>query len=112
LRYYDIPPIDRKEAETCLVSGSIEDICRALISLAHHDPDWQWVQQKCFEFIRHRDKEIRANAALCLGHLARIHRKLDKQRAISTLRKMLSDPELAGRAQDVLDDIEMYLRSK
>jgi hypothetical protein len=34
------------------------------------------------------------------------------QRAISTLREMLSDPELAGRAQDALDDIETFLGSK
>jgi len=112
LRYHDVPPIDRKEAETRLAPGSSEGLCHALISLAYHDPDGQWVEKKCYAFIRRRDKEIQATAALDLEHLARIHSKLDKQRVISTLREMLSDPELAGRAQDALDDIETFLGSK
>jgi hypothetical protein len=44
-----------------------------------------------------------------LGHLARIHGQLDLERVEPRLRELRADPEVAGSAEDALDDIERFM---
>jgi hypothetical protein len=55
------------------------------------------------------DAGIRATAALCIGHVARIHRVLDLDRVLPALQRLQSDPEVGWRVADVIDDIESFL---
>lgn len=81
----------------------------ALLSLAFHDPDWRWVQEQCLHYAKHRSVAVRGQAALCLGHLARIHRALDLKVAMPVLRELASKPETRGQAADALSDIEIFI---
>jgi hypothetical protein len=110
VRFHDVRPIDRAEAEAAFESGDTAAVNRALVSVAYHDPDWRWVQDVCLRFLEHDDAAVKGLAATCLGHLARIHRQLDRERVIHRLEALSDDPELRGRAEDALDDIEHYLR--
>lgn len=108
--YADPPPITRGAAQRAFASTDAREICGALVSATFSDPDWRWVEWKCLEFCRHANPEIRGLAATCLGHLARIHGQLSLDKVKPCLQDLRSDPEVAGRAEDALDDIEMYLR--
>lgn len=110
--YKEILPITREEAEISFSSGNLQEICDALVRLTYHDPDWRWVQEQCLHFGKHPQSEIRGLAATCIGHLARIHGVLDMQSVRPLLDELLKDPEVSGRAQDALDDIEVYLLHK
>lgn len=109
--YKDVLPITRQEAEAIFSSGNPEEICDALVRLTYHDPDWVWVQAQCLRFGKYPQSEIRGLAATCIGHLARIHGVIDME-SVRLLDGLLKDPEVSGRAQDALDDIEVYLRRK
>ncbi|WP_127166757.1 hypothetical protein [Xanthomonas euvesicatoria] len=84
-------------------------ICKELVSAAFNDQDWKWVQEKCLIFLNDKNSDIRGVAATCLGHIARIHRKIEKDKVIGALRSRLHDPVISGRVEDALNDIEMFL---
>ena len=62
-----------------------------------------------FIFFHSPDAQLSGLAARCLGHLARIHRKLDKEKIVHALTLRQNTPEISGRIQDALDDIEMFV---
>ncbi len=111
MKYHDPQPISRTEAEAALKSGDADTICDTLVRLAYHDPDWQWVQNRCLNFIKHPNADVRGLAATCLGHLARIHGELDLAIVKPTLLALKNDPEVSGYAESALDDIQMYLEN-
>ncbi len=106
--YQEPERISREKAERILSSGSPTEICDALVGLAYHEPDWRWVQGQCLRFLGHPDEQVRGLAATCLGHVARIHGRVDKQLVVPALQRLLTDPEIGGRAEDALGDIRMF----
>ncbi len=106
------PEMDRNVTIRILSQGTNEEICDALVSLALHDEDWKWSQDQCLFFLDHSAPDVRAVAASCLGHIARIHRQLDRDIVESSLEKHLSDENIAGNVQDALDDIQIFLGNK
>ncbi|WP_207513112.1 hypothetical protein [Longitalea luteola] len=106
--YNDIP-LDKELAEKIFASKDVKNICHALVAIALNEQDWKWVQDKCLYFFMSNNSEISGLAATCLGHVARIHGKLEKDKVISILRTRLNEPEIAGIG-DALDDIEMFIK--
>lgn len=108
-KFHEAPQILRIDALKAFASGESEQICKALVSVAFHENDWRWVQEKCLEFLASDDADISGLAATCLGHIARIHRSLDKERVMTALTQRLGDSRIAGRIEDALDDIMCFL---
>jgi hypothetical protein len=107
--YESVARITREHAIDLLTSGTSEQRTTALLSLAHFDSDWQWVQEQCLTLLTDPDAAIRGTAALCLGHVARIHGELDLARVLPALRRLAEDPAVAGRVNDAIDDIETFI---
>jgi hypothetical protein len=108
--YHEIIPITREEAEIALLSNDPSVICEALLRSAYYDQDWLWVQSKCLQFVQHQNKDVRCLAVICLGHLARIHGALDTKKVVPILENLRDDPDIAGKVDDVLDDIQIFVR--
>lgn len=109
MQYHSVDPISQTEAEDMLNSGNSVQIVDALLRSAFHDPDWHWVQTQALEYVHHASLEVQLMAVLCFGHLARIHGTLDLDLVMPVLRKLADDPQLSGRVEDVLDDIQMFI---
>src|SRR5215211_4047299 len=102
---YNAPrPITHEEAESAFASGDSKEIASALVNVAFHDLDWRWVQDTCLGFARNDVAEVRQIAVTCLGHVARIHQKLDLEIVLSVLDELSHDPEV--QVEDTLDDIQ------
>lgn len=110
MQYKEVVERNRSEVETLLRGGDGTEIADALLSAAYYDPDWKWVQGQCLTFSRHEDRNVRWVAAICFGHLARIHRQLDLELVLKRLVEMRSDPLVASAANDALDDIRFFLK--
>jgi hypothetical protein len=111
--YHNVEPIARADAEAALRSGDPSKVCNALVGIAFHDPDWQWVQHWCLRLIDDPDSDVRGLAATCLGHIARIHKTLDESLArgvLERVRECDKDPKVRGRAEDALGDLDLFLR--
>lgn len=91
-----------------LSSGDPASICRALVAIALGDADWKWAQDKCLEFLADGNPDISGVAATCLGHIARVHRKIDKPRVIEMLHRYRANSAISGRINDALDDIARF----
>jgi len=107
--YEEVLPISRELAELALRTDDEHARIDALLRLAYHDTDWTWVQDQCLRYLDDPNAGVRGMAALCLGHLARIHRRLDVDRVLPILHGLESDPQIGWRVQDALDDIEVFL---
>lgn len=102
--------MSKQAAEKAFASTKVKYICDALVSITFYESDWKWVQNKCLDFLNDENSEIRGLAATCLGHLARIHRKLEKEKVLSALHDQLDDCAISGQIEDALDDINMFLQ--
>lgn len=86
-------------------------MCEAVIGAAQHSEDPSWVEGLCMDLARGTSEvEVRAAALLGLAHIARRFGRLDDLPGIQSLLAQLdADPDLAGRAQDVRDDLQIFL---
>jgi hypothetical protein len=66
----------------------------------------------CLESLDDPAVDVRAMAASCLGHLARIHRGLDLHRVAPALIAGLETAVVGSRARDALDDIETFITGR
>ena len=82
----------------------------ALLYLCFNIDDPEWIQIKCIEVIQaHCSDDIRGLALTCLGHVARMHKVINKALVIPVLFETLKHSTLSGRAQDALDDIDIFI---
>lgn len=110
MEYHEAFRIERPDIERMLESGDETGTADALLSAAFYDQDWRWVQNTCLRLLDHPATVVRWNAAMCLGHIARIHKHLDAAIVIPTLQALKSDQSIGPSMQDALDDIKWYLR--
>ncbi|MCD5989803.1 hypothetical protein KDX30_18070 [Pseudomonas sp. CDFA 553] len=109
MNYQGPQTINRKAVEKAFASRDVKSICEALVSVALNDPDWRWAQSKCLDLLDNESPDVRGLAATCLGHIARIHRQLDKEKVLIALREHLDDSTISGQIADALDDVDMFL---
>lgn len=107
--YEEMPPIRRDEAMAELESEDAARISRALVRLALNDPDRGWLEGIVAAHLESSDPPVRATAALCAGHIARLHRALDTARLVPLIRRLGADPRTRGRMEDALSDIEIFV---
>ena len=107
LTYQEPHPITRDEAKAAFASGDPERIAHALVNVAFHEADWRWVQERCLGFARADVAAVRQIAVTCLGHMARIHGRLDLDRVLPVFDELSRDPEV--QVDDALDDIRMFM---
>ena len=107
--YEDPAELADAEIREDLASGDPGRIIRALFSVALYGDDPQGGLTHVLAFVDHADVGVRRTASTCIGHLARIHRTLDLERAIPALRLLLADPETEGYADDALGDISIFV---
>jgi hypothetical protein len=101
--------LSRKQATADLASADSRKRVGALLSLALYDSDWRWVQDQCLRLLADSDEEVVATAILGLGHLARLHQRLDLDRVLPALKTLQAEPRFGGRVSDAFDDIRMFV---
>ncbi len=103
-----------RKAIAVLASGDIKAICRMMVGLAYHDPDWRWVQGHCLRLSSHDESQLRYISAICILHLARIHKKLDLDEVRPMLLRLTTDSDwyVRGATEDAIGDIEWFMQVK
>jgi hypothetical protein len=108
LSYMNPPPVSRAAVEQALRdSGDVGATAEAVISAALHDDDAAWVEGVCGRALLHASMEVRRAGVIGLGHAARRFRILSSA-SRSMLERLRLDRELAGSAEDALDDVRMF----
>lgn len=110
LKYEQIGPVSRAEAQANLGSGDHQLMARTIIALGLHDHDWRWVQNRCLQLISHDNEVVVSAAILGLAHTARVNRAIDRDLVVPALNALAADARYRGRVEDALDDIRMFVR--
>ena len=111
LRYEPIPPWSRQAVEQALGGGDPLALTIAVLAVSLHDPDWAYAQSVCVRLSTHPHHNVRGNAVLGLGHIARVHQRLDQTIAWPIIQRALGDEDeyVRGHADAAADDTEIFL---
>jgi len=109
MRYHAITEMYSRELALAKLScADTGEVCKALVEIAFCEQDWIWAQNKFLEFLDNSNPDIGGVSATCLGHIARIHGAIDKDKVVPALKKHRHNKFVRGQIMDALDDIEMF----
>ncbi|REK77744.1 CPCC family cysteine-rich protein [Paenibacillus paeoniae] len=93
-------------------SENPDTIVRGLLSIAINADDVEFLQDLMVQYSQHNNENIRGIAILCFGHIARIHRTVNKELIIPFINDALNDESkfVRGHAYSALDDINMFCK--
>jgi hypothetical protein len=101
---------DRATIEMILATGSIYDLERLSIAVGEDYPDWKYAQDVCLRLAEHSNDNVRANACLGLGYIARTQGRLEQHLVKPILlRELRCQTEFRGKIADAIDDINFFL---
>ncbi|HAV5499482.1 hypothetical protein ACKESD_17910 [Acinetobacter baumannii] len=110
LYYDDVKKMTKSEIAAGLASKKDKEISQALLSYIFFGESWEDKQKLCLELLHSSSKNIVLLAITCLGHIARIHSQLDKEKVILALESVKElNRDFEGVIDDSIDDIEMFL---
>ena len=111
MKHEPIPEMSAEDLEAAITRNQPDELLRAVLSAALYGSDQQWAQGVCQRLATHPHFSVRGNAILGLGHLARIHGRLQQSIALPIIEAGLADPDEYVRAQahSAADDIEHFL---
>lgn len=100
----------KSNLEAQLKSNDLAKISEALLYIAHNINDVEWAEKKVMEMANDSNEDISGLALSCLGHIARINGRISKEIVIPFLKEKMNNTNkiLASRAEDALDDINMF----
>jgi hypothetical protein len=105
-------PIDfeKEEVEVLLHTDDPEKLLYVPIGVSMNSLDFEWAQSICIRLATHPHFNVRGNAILGFGHLARRFRRLDEQ-VRPLVRAGLRDEDgyVRGQADTAAKDIKQFL---
>jgi hypothetical protein len=103
------PAVVRAALDRRDIRGALD----AMVGCAlHGEGDWREAQELYLSLLDHPDHQVQALAATCLGHLARVCRRLDEDRVIAALKGAAVQPHVRATAANALDDIATFLHPR
>jgi hypothetical protein len=104
---------DETDVEVVLKAGKPEELLYVPIVIGMNAPDFdrQWVEKICLSLANHPDPNVRGNAILGFGHIARTCRDLSRAEIIPVIEQALNDPVeyVRGHAESAACDVHQYL---
>ncbi|WP_242499210.1 hypothetical protein [Flavobacterium sp. 140616W15] len=97
------------EIEKKLKSKDSTLVINTLLEITFHNQNWEWVQDLCIELLENENTDIKGLAVTCIGHIARIHGVIDKEKVLKAFESKKHDDTICGRIQDTIDDINVFV---
>jgi len=100
----------RDTVEHALAIDDVEGLLSAVIAVSMHE-DSEYSEQLCVRLSRHPNFNVRGNAVLGFGHIARVHGKLDRKVVYPIIAEALKDGNeyIRGQAEYAKDDTTHFL---
>jgi hypothetical protein len=110
-KYREIPELSRQQVEQALLSTDAEAAGIAVLSASLYSDDPAWIEALCVRASSHPDANVKGNAVLGFGHVARRFRHfIEAQTALKIIDAALKDSryDVRGQAESAADDIETF----
>ncbi len=114
MRYEAIEPRSKEEIESAISRGEPDELSCAIISAALYSDDPVWAEDVCLRLAGHNNPNVRGNAVLGFGHIARVHKRLNERRVKPLIESALRDRSsyVRGQADAAAGDVEQFLKWK
>ena len=101
----------RKRFEAALERDVPIELQQSILDVTLECEDREWAECCCAQLARHRNANVRGNALLGLGHLARRFGRLDRNRVKRLIEVGLyaHNEYVRERAESAADDLETFL---
>lgn len=109
MRYEEPLPIELSEAEAAVHSGDPSSIADVLLRASLSAVDPQWVEAASLSALARPESAVKWAALLALAHLVRRYGHLNTEAVQAAVIPLRDDPRLAGRVDDLMDDIQIFL---
>lgn len=99
------------DVEAALVRGDPLELLYVPVVVSLSPPDCAWAEAICVRLASHPHFNVRGNAMLGFGHLARVNGRLDESVVKPILQAALDDEHdyVRGQANAATDDVEFFL---
>lgn len=102
-----------RDVEAVVAKGDPSELLYVpiVVGMNAADCEREWAEEICFKLANHPNFNVRGNAILGLGHIARTCRELNLERAIPVISHALADqdPFVRGHADDAASDLKVFL---
>jgi hypothetical protein len=114
MKYEVIAQLGKDEIDSAILRNNPEELLYAVLSAALYSDDAGWAENVCLRLARHEHFNVRGNAILGFGHIARIHRKLTKDLVKPVIETALGDVSdyVRDHADSAAEDVEFFLKWK
>lgn len=101
---------NRETASLAQTQDNVNDLPALLVAVALHEDDLAWAQAYCLALADHPNENVRGNAILGFGHLARRFGTLAEQAKPAIERGLLDTSAFVrGQAVASADDVSQFL---
>jgi hypothetical protein len=114
MKYEVIKQLSQGEVEAAILRNDPQELSLAVLSAALYFDDSDWAEDVCLRLSKHEHFNVRGNAILGFGHIARIHGKLNQKQVKPIIEAALNDENdfVKGQADGAADDVEWFLKWK
>ena len=111
LKYESIEFHGEESAEAAIARDDPAELLYVPVAASLYSDDLEWAQHLCARLAEHPHLNVRGNAILGFGHLARRFRHLDRAVVEPLVLDALADsnPYVRSQADSVVDDLRHYL---
>ena len=111
MKYEPVPQLSVDEVEAAIRRNHPSELLVAVLSAALFARDLNWAQAVCARLAAHEHFNVRGNAILGFGHLARVHGTLERAIALPIVEAGLRDSHeyVRRQAESAADDLEHCL---
>jgi hypothetical protein len=112
MKYNEIEKLSAGEVEAAILRNTPSELSVSVLSAALYADDAEWAQGVCEHLASHPNENVRGNAILGFGHIARINGKLVQAKVKPLIEAALRDDSAYVRAQanSAADDVELFLQ--
>ena len=112
MEYEVIGKMSRDDVDAVIQRNQPDELLMTVLSAALYSDDPEWAESICLRLAGHEHFNVRGNAIVGFGHIARVHGKLNADRIKSIIEAALSDGSeyVRGQAETAADDVEHFLK--
>jgi hypothetical protein len=112
MKYESLETVTHEQAEAIARSGDAHALSRITVSVALADADLDWSTSFLLSLAGHQDANVRGNALLGFGHLARRFRAIPNTASVAAaIAAGLTDKDafVRGQADAAADDFQQFI---
>ena len=111
MKYEDPGETGREEIQSILDRDDSDELLNMVVSIGLYEDDYDLAYNIVHRLSSHSHYNVKGNAILCFGHLARRFGKLPEEQVKPIIETALNDKEeyIYGQACTAADDVQLFL---